>query len=330
MFNSKPKTLTSEKDNNLNSRLDQDFIVHNMPSPVCSSTTLKREEGVAPGNHKKTGLIIIILGTLLIVGMVYVAYILMIKPTTTNNQTQKEEQLPALANNPEPTNLLSQAPISSSPLAPENNNPTTTIESSITPVEPEVVAIPKSATLIDADSDGLSDAEEQLIGSNPDKIDSDGDGNTDLIEIKNSYNPAGNGRLASSSRMVFYRNSSLKYSFIYPKDWILKSLNGNETIMVSSADENYFVQIIHQVNQDGLNITDWYQKEFSGQAMGEALAAGDASWQGVFNLDRSVFYLNNQANKSIYVFSLGSVEGSTVDFVNLFELIINNFRLNSK
>ena len=86
------------------------------------------------------------------------------------------------------------------------------------PVTPPVVPSPESAAIKDSDSDGLTDNEEQALGTdalatdtdkdglfdgeevkvyktNPLNPDSDNDGYTDGEEVKNGYNPVGPGRL---------------------------------------------------------------------------------------------------------------------------------------
>lgn len=52
---------------------------------------------------------------------------------------------------------------------------------------------------IDADSDGLSDELEKIIGSDPLKTDTDNDGYGDLVEITNNYNPIGSNKLPIDS-----------------------------------------------------------------------------------------------------------------------------------
>jgi len=52
----------------------------------------------------------------------------------------------------------------------------------------------------DTDNDGLTDYEEVMIYfSNPKVADTDGDGNADGIEVKNGFNPNGEGKLKSAS-----------------------------------------------------------------------------------------------------------------------------------
>lgn len=48
---------------------------------------------------------------------------------------------------------------------------------------------------IDSDSDGLTDKEEAIYGTDPKKADTDGDGYSDGDEVKNGFNPLGEGKL---------------------------------------------------------------------------------------------------------------------------------------
>jgi len=84
------------------------------------------------------------------------------------------------------------------------------------------VATATPASLIDSDSDGLTDVEEQALGTNPNVIDTDndglsdyeevkiyhtdplnadtdGDGYSDGVEVKGGYNPNGPGKLLSAT-----------------------------------------------------------------------------------------------------------------------------------
>lgn len=134
--------------------------------------------------------------------------------------------------NSEPETILTNEPVNT-PKAPEV--PTTPDVSSSTPAEapttsPDVISeVPTSTVVItptvpdlstiDSDSDGLSDAQENQLGTNPNLIDSDNDGLsdgeevktyqtnplladsdndgfTDSVEIRGGYNPNGPGKLS--------------------------------------------------------------------------------------------------------------------------------------
>ncbi|MFS5861484.1 calcium-binding protein [Streptococcus agalactiae] len=48
---------------------------------------------------------------------------------------------------------------------------------------------PKSIYEKDSDYDGLTDAQELALGTNPHSIDSDGDGQADLEELQSGHSP---------------------------------------------------------------------------------------------------------------------------------------------
>jgi len=48
---------------------------------------------------------------------------------------------------------------------------------------------------LDSDQDGLTDQEEQALGTDPHNPDTDGDGYLDGAEVKAGYNPLGAGKL---------------------------------------------------------------------------------------------------------------------------------------
>ncbi|MCA9391198.1 MAG: hypothetical protein KC582_03005 [Candidatus Magasanikbacteria bacterium] len=55
---------------------------------------------------------------------------------------------------------------------------------------------------LDSDSDSIPDTEEARYGTDPNKADTDGDGFNDADEIKNGYNPLGEGRCAVSTCII--------------------------------------------------------------------------------------------------------------------------------
>lgn len=59
-----------------------------------------------------------------------------------------------------------------------------------------------SEVSVDSDFDTIPDTEETLFGTDPNKADTDGDGFNDADEIKNGYNPLGEGRCAVSTCII--------------------------------------------------------------------------------------------------------------------------------
>lgn len=61
--------------------------------------------------------------------------------------------------------------------------------------------LPNQISMTDSDNDRLEDSLESMIGTDPSKADSDGDGYKDGDEIDNGYNPLGPGPLPDSLKM---------------------------------------------------------------------------------------------------------------------------------
>ncbi len=68
---------------------------------------------------------------------------------------------------------------------------------------------PNNNTLIDSDSDGLSDSDERKYGTDPLNPDSDNDGYLDGVEVGDGNNPNGNGKLANNPNIISDDNKLL-------------------------------------------------------------------------------------------------------------------------
>jgi len=98
--------------------------------------------------------------------------------------------------------------------------------------------------MIDSDGDGLPDDIEQRFGTDPYKTDTDGDGFDDLAEIKNGYNPLGEGKLeneVASIEKAIIENKTLEH----PKT-------------AGQINENLTIENISNTKDDEGNITSEY------------------------------------------------------------------------
>lgn len=111
---------------------------------------------------------------------------------------------------PRPVNVAPPAPVN---IPPVNIAPPTTPEP-----EPEP---PPPAPDRDTDSDGLTDAEELLIGTDIGLADSDGDSYPDAQELVNLYNPAGVApqRLLDAGLVYAYEHPTQGWSIYLPRQW---------------------------------------------------------------------------------------------------------------
>lgn len=180
-----------------------------LSSSENASTTSK-------GKILKIGLIILLI--ILLLGLGYLVYAKFLAGKTTDPNLVEN---PVIVTNEVPTTTTT----TTNPQFGQDLTSTTTPTS--TPVSEEIVPVPSVPlatttppviTLIDSDSDGLSDEEETVLGTNlnlkdsdgddlsdyeeiqiyktnPLKADTDNDGHNDGEEVKNGYNPLGTGKM---------------------------------------------------------------------------------------------------------------------------------------
>jgi hypothetical protein len=134
----------------------------------------------------------------------------------------------------------------------EPSQPTTT-----PPPPPQTTGV--VPTSVDTDSDGLTDTEEQLIGTEVRVADSDGDGFTDGQEVRNLYSPfsAGPIRLDQVASFNIFSNTTFGYSLLTPAAWLVRATDASrrEIQMTSVTGEQFFLEVFQNAND--LTVTQW-------------------------------------------------------------------------
>lgn len=210
MFGKKNKNTNIEPEQT--TTVDQDLVVRNMPNlnrlnaasfsaPVSSAQS---ENGVMSAlakpkhNFKAVGLIIIFGGLVLIGGLVYLSYVYIIKSQIS------QPKVPIAVTISEKTNIdkviSSQRSSATEPILVATTSivavatstmPEAASSTAITPLSLNEEMTGKqnvnSAPVLDADSDGLTDEEEMIIGTNSNLSDSNSNTYADLLEINNNY-----------------------------------------------------------------------------------------------------------------------------------------------
>lgn len=176
----------------------------------------------------------------------------------------------------------------------------------------------------DADNDGLSDKEEVLLGLDKDAQDSDGDTYPDLGEMLNSYNPAGNGKLADNANVKKYTNNVFSYDILYPAKWNVSAAGGDESIIFRSED-NHFYQIIAQPNPDREDIQTWYDKQIKETG---ARSIYGANWEGLLNRDGLIAYITDKKRNMILTITYNPGEAEFLDYAGFFQVLVKNLNIN--
>lgn len=130
--------------------------------------------------------------------------------------------------------------------------------------EPPAASNPELGN-IDADSDGLTAAEEALFGTSAVNPDTDSDGYRDNIELTNFYSPLEGGaiKLDQAGIVKLYTNETLKYRFFYPTSWVVSVPDSStgEVLITSGTGEDFRISV--EDNIDGKTSWEWYTQNVS-------------------------------------------------------------------
>jgi hypothetical protein len=324
-------------------QVNQDLIVHNMPNrtraemaPAAKSVAGSQflSSTGKKNNFKMVGGLIVGLGIIFIGTLIYLSYYFIIKPRvnpgapiasvveSTSSKIQKEDDSNI---NKTPTTTVV---VETNPSVVDVEIGTTTpLTSSSTESAygEEVMDLP---LLVDTDSDGLNDEEELIFGTMMSSSDTDNDGYLDLAELKNGYSPlATNKSLYPNSLMTKYNNKVGKYELYYPASWGLKTLNNEYTTTISAPDDS-LIQISVSDNPKIKSIVAWYEETFPGEIVTNDRLRNLDGWEGVMGADGLNFYLTGKDRENIYIVSYISANSERLVYPNVFQILINSFKLN--
>lgn len=329
-----------------------DLIVHNMPpadhlssglalSPgrakkgVESSTPKSLAVAASKSNFKTVGLLIIAGGLVFIGLLFYLSYIYIIKPAAKPNLTPQTVVNVPTSSIPATDNISSSSV--ETPLITLDNATTTalatttaTILDLATSTASSTLADNQSTTeaapLIDSDNDGLNDEEEAVFGSNPNLADTNNNTYNDLTEILNNYNPIGSGQLSLDPALSVFTSETLGYSVLAPKNWPVKSLNNDNTVLFNAPD-NSLIQISLQDNTNKQSILSWYGDAFPTDSVTYDRLKSTATGDGIMAADGFNFYLTDKKRKSVYIVSYIPAVDNRVAYPTVFKMIINSLTL---
>jgi len=320
-------------------RVHKDLIVKSMPSQKKMSGAgrvkkskeepsfhYEEKSSTSKNNHKSVGLVIITLGILVVAVVIYFSYQYIIKPEA--NTTPQTEQTPPTTQTAPP--VIEDEPVDevSEPvdITPDTDTtPIVDLEEIDAPEEeeeaPDTEATPPPLPE-DSDFDGLNNDEELILGTNPKSVDSDGDSYGDLSEIRNGYNPTGDGKLVENEKLSTYGNDTIGYSLVYPNAWNIESLNNDYTLVFSTPDDS-LVQISAQENIEGQSIMTWYELAFPDETITYDKLKSNDGWEGLTGPNGLNFYLTDVNKTNIYVISFIPALGDRLTYPNIFEMMID-------
>lgn len=192
------------------------------------------------------------------------------------------------------------------------------------PPVPAAPALPPGG--LDSDSDGLSDLEEPLYGTDRQSPDADKDKFLDGNEVFHLYNPAAQApvRLVDSGLVKLLR-SDVGWSIFVPTAWqtTLDDRTGGGTA-ATGRGEQFIVAL--QENPNHLPLVDWYVGNYPGTTVSSLRPmTTKGGLEGVFAPDRMTAYFAWDGK----VFSLRyDIDGQTyINYRTTYEMMLNSLSL---
>lgn len=195
------------------------------------------------------------------------------------------------------------------------------------PVEtkpPAAVVPPKPAPGKDTDSDGLTDGEERLYGTDARNPDSDADSFLDGNEVFHRYDPLGPSpqTLLDTGTVAILTSADTTWSVYYPIKWKASEADGTVTFQTGSTAK---MTITEQVKADAATpIADWYKATLGKNASLDIKSLITKNgYQELLSNDKLTAYVD--AGSKIFVFTYDLKDELSIDFLTTFQMMVNSF-----
>jgi|GEM_PF-1022958 hypothetical protein len=177
---------------------------------------------------------------------------------------------------------------------------------------------------VDRDQDGLTDQEEELLGTNKDSTDSDSDGYSDASELQNLYDPAKKmDKLVDNSRIKTYLADDSKFSLIYSSQWQRSSDNNGAKIVFSSTN-GHTVTIEMTVN-DSEDLDSFYLRTLQLTQIDDALRIKGDAWLGLTTQDGLTSYImSNNYKNTIYTIYYSTDVSKVLEYKAFYQAMIKS------
>lgn len=293
-------------------------------------------EPVKTGSNKPLIIAGIVLAAVAVLVGAYFFYDLSVQREATRLQAEQNAAMQSSTPVVEPINEEAVTPpepaAGTEPEAATSTEEQATTSPDIAPTTTEPVLTPPPLSR-DSDSDGLTDIEEDVIGTNPAKPDSDVDGFKDSDEIAAGYNPLSDGSqgkaklfeasFISSSKSDFTQNN---FSFLYPNMFKVSYVQESSQAIIS-ADTGEIIRISSQANEQKISAMNWYLQLHPQTSVSQLKTISTSELTGFFSPDGLTAFLTDANKERIYSFEYLSTPQTEFRYPALFNLIIKNFKI---
>lgn len=324
----------SKEDEKIEADIKKEIVIHSMPKRFFKAEpVVKQSKGI--------GILILLGGGIVLIAIIASMYFFVLKKDSTKVSDPKVVQI-SDEKKPEKEEPKEEEKVEEKveEKTPEEKKVTITkatttgeIVDNATSTKKTISAVdieePKINVLKDAedfDGDGLFDEEENLFSTKKEIKDSDGDGYEDLAEIKNLYNPAGDGNLMVNDGIEKYLNSQFGFYFYYPKSWEIDKIDGN-TSVIFKAKNNQFIQIIIQSNNRNQTLEEWYNEQSGGIRVEQKQKIYKKGWLAIESVDGLSTYLMHPSSGNILIMAYSIGIDNVLYYKNIYNMMINSLEV---
>jgi len=177
----------------------------------------------------------------------------------------------------------------------------------------------------DSDSDGLTDIEERMYGTDYRNPDSDGDTFLDGNEVFHRYDPNGlaPGTLLDTGAVKVFSDTALPFTVYYPTSW-RSSLDGATNTVTFKTPNLASVTITWGAKDADLTVEDWVLKNVKGADITTLKAS--YTKEGYYTLrskDDLVAYLDTGTTVYTMTYSLNT--SLDISYMQTFAMMVNSF-----
>ena len=186
---------------------------------------------------------------------------------------------------------------------------------------------------LDTDSDGLTDIEESLYGTDFRNPDTDADSFLDGNEVFHRYDPIGyapSTLLDTGSVEIYEANGGEVYRVYYPETWIVQESFDPGTGLTSEVSfksrtrASIHISIIEK--NDSIPFAQWYDGEDEEVTFRELLTVmSKEGLEGYSTPDKLTTYLDTENVVYKFVYDLNN--DRTIDYLQTFQMMVNSFFL---
>jgi hypothetical protein len=212
--------------------------------------------------------------------------------------------------------------------APEQAEPTPEPEPEPEPEEPKPEPEPaKPISGADTDSDGLTNVEELLYGTDFRNPDSDGDTYLDGNEVFHRFDPRGlaPSTLLDTGAVRVLESVDLPFTMFYPTTWNPVSTPASQRVSFRSTT-GAGVNVLWQDKAADQTLEAWYEARVGEVELNRLQpTTTKEGYKALIGPDERVMYLEAGTRVYTLIYDLG--DAKSIEFLQTFKMMVNSFKL---